>query len=90
MFSCQELKDNMVINIDHALEITESICQLINYKNLDELEFFSGTVTTTEVLAKWFHSMISKRLVDVFFGSLKVTLHESHIAKASYEARVTL
>jgi hypothetical protein len=64
----------------------------LNYRNLDDETAFAGTNTSTEFLAK----VIADRLADrVHAGALgegarglagiTVTLHESHIAWASYE-----
>lgn len=65
----------------------------IAYRNLDELAIFRGRNTTTEVLARWIADQAAERIragglgpaaAGVLHG-IKVTVHESHIASASYE-----
>lgn len=84
--------DNIVIDIGLATEQLGEVLGDLNYRNLDELPEFAGINTSTEFLAK----VISDRLADrVHAGALgegakglagiTVTLHESHIAWASYE-----
>jgi 6-pyruvoyl-tetrahydropterin synthase len=64
------------------------------YRNLDELEEFSGRNTTTEFLAAALHrrlgdslrAMVATNQISTLPGILKITLAESHIAWASFEA----
>ena len=77
---------NVVIDIGAAETMVRGVVDRLNYKNLDEL--FPGVLTTTEFLAKWVHGALSERLAGTFTGELKVTLHESHVASASYLAPV--
>lgn len=64
------------------------------YRNLDELEEFTGHNTTTEVLAAALHQRVGAKLRELVAAgrvaslpaSLKITLAESHIASASFEA----
>jgi 6-pyruvoyl-tetrahydropterin synthase len=84
--------DNIVVDIGRAtVELGEVLGEL-NYRNLDDEPAFAGVNTSTEALAK----VIADRLADrVHAGALgegarglagiTVTLHESHIAWASYE-----
>ena len=92
-FSRPELDaDNIVVDIGKATEELHAVLADLNYRNLDDIPEFSGTNTSTEFLAK----VIADRLADrVHAGALGdtareldglvVTLHESHIAWASYE-----
>ncbi|MFG3477385.1 6-pyruvoyl tetrahydropterin synthase family protein [Streptomyces sp. NPDC047980] len=84
--------DNLVVDIGLATAELGSVVGEFNYRNLDEVPEFGGTNTSTEFLAK----VIADRLADrVHTGALgegarglsgvSVTLHESHIAWASYE-----
>lgn len=84
--------DNIVVDIGLATEQLGELLGELNYRNLDELPEFAGINTSTEFLAK----VIADRLADrVHAGALgdgarglagiTVTLHESHIAWASYE-----
>lgn len=84
--------DNIVVDIGRAAEELHAILDALNYRNLDEEPALAGSNTTTEALAQ----MVADRLADrVHAGALGasalgvsgivVTLHESHIAWASYE-----
>ena len=81
-------ENNIVIDIAIAHEVLSDALQPLRYKNLDELPQFEGKLTTTEFLARYIHQQISKAVKDSFAGKLKVTLGESHVAWASYEAIV--
>jgi len=84
-FSSENLnKMNVVIDIGEATELLHRILSTLNYKNLDEITDFDDVLTTTEYLAQFIHRKMSKELPDNI--SLKITLHESHIASASYQA----
>lgn len=84
--------DNIVVDIGLASEQLKAVLAELNYRNLDDEPAFAGVNTSTEWLAK----LIADRLADrVHAGDLgagarglagiSVTLHESHIAWASYE-----
>ncbi len=84
--------DNIVVDIGRASEELGDVLGEFNYRNLDDEPAFAGINTSTEALAK----IIADRLADrVHAGTLgegarglagiTVTLHESHIAWASYE-----
>ncbi|MET7594386.1 6-pyruvoyl trahydropterin synthase family protein [Streptomyces sp. NPDC004082] len=84
--------DNIVVDIGLATQELGAVVSELNYRNLDNEPDFAGTNTSTEFLAK----VIADRLADrVHAGALgegarglagiTVTLHESHIAWASYE-----
>ena len=89
-FTADELDaSGVVVDIGRAAEILGEITGALTYRNLDDEPEFRGTNTTTEVLCR----VIADRLADrVHEGSLageqlrsiSVTLHESHIAWASY------
>ncbi|MFD5430200.1 6-pyruvoyl tetrahydropterin synthase family protein [Streptomyces sp. NPDC127084] len=85
-------EDNIVVDIGLATTELGKIVGEYNYRNLDDEPQFNGINTSTEFLAK----VIADRLADlVHAGALGegargltgigVTLHESHIAWASYE-----
>ncbi|WP_022729544.1 6-pyruvoyl trahydropterin synthase family protein [Fodinicurvata sediminis] len=87
--------DGLVVDIGLASETLKHILGTLNYRNLDEEETFQGRNTTTEFLAGEIHRRLAaaiaeERLGDSAMGlhALKVTLHESHIAWASYEGPV--
>ncbi|MFG2479764.1 6-pyruvoyl tetrahydropterin synthase family protein [Streptomyces fagopyri] len=84
--------DNIVVDMGLAAAELRSVTGELNYRNLDEQEEFKGVNTSTEFLA----ALIADRLVDrIHQGALgesargisqiAVTLHESHIAWASFE-----
>jgi 6-pyruvoyl-tetrahydropterin synthase len=85
-------EDNIVIDIALASRELAAVVGELNLRNLDDEPAFAGVNTTTEFLAK----VIADRLADrARAGSLgpgaagltgiTVTLHESHVAWASYE-----
>jgi 6-pyruvoyl-tetrahydropterin synthase len=76
--------DGVVVDIGRAAGALRAVLAELTYRNLDEEPGFAGTNTTTEVLAK----VVADRLADADLGDLDglvVTLHESHVAWASYE-----
>ena len=84
--------DDIVVDIGRAAEALRAVLGELGYRNLDEEVEFAGMNTTTEALA----AVISDRLVDRArsgalgdggrdLDGLVVTLHESHVAWASYE-----
>lgn len=84
--------DNIVVDIGKATEELKAVLADLNYRNLDDVPEFAGINTSTEFLAK----VIADRLADrVHAGALgegargleglTVSLHESHLAWASYE-----
>jgi 6-pyruvoyl-tetrahydropterin synthase len=84
--------DNLVVDIGRAAEALHGVLGELNYRNLDDEPTFAGVNTSTEALAR----VVADRLADcVHAGAmgemargldgLVVTLHESHIAWASYE-----
>ncbi|RAO02442.1 6-pyruvoyl trahydropterin synthase family protein [Micromonospora noduli] len=84
--------DGIVVDIGLATEQLRAVLSELTYRNLDDEAAFAGVNTTTEVLAR----TVADRLVErVHAGELgagareltgiTVTLHESHIAWASYE-----
>jgi 6-pyruvoyl-tetrahydropterin synthase len=84
--------DNIVLDIGRAGEGLRAVLAELTYRNLDEEPAFAGMGTTTEALAR----VVADRLADrVHAGALGdsarevdglvITLHESHVAWASYE-----
>ncbi len=77
--------DGIVVDIGRAAEVLRAVVGELGYRNLDDEAEFAGMNTTTEALAR----VIADRLADRFRGEgldgLVVTLHESHVAWASYE-----
>jgi 6-pyruvoyl-tetrahydropterin synthase len=84
--------DNVVVDIGRASEILKAVLGELNFKNLDEAPEFAGRNTTTEFLARVIFDRARARIGKGELGphaaglsGMKVTLHESHIAWASYE-----
>jgi 6-pyruvoyl-tetrahydropterin synthase len=77
--------DGVVIDIGRAAEALRAVLGELNYRNLDDEAEFAGTNTTTEALAKVVADRLAGALGDSGLDGLVVTLHESHVAWASYE-----
>jgi len=84
--------DNVVVDIGKASEQLKDVLAELNFQNLDALGEYSGINTTTEFMARSIFDRIRARIAQGALGqnadglsSMKVTLHESHIAWASFE-----
>ena len=82
----------VVVDIGKLSDALRAALDELNYRNLDELPQFIGHNTTTEALARAIFDRIAMWIEDGQLGtgaaglsSMRVTLHESHIAWASYE-----
>jgi 6-pyruvoyl-tetrahydropterin synthase len=92
-FRASELDaDGVVIDIGRAAEALSQITGSLTYRNLDDEPEFAGMNTTTERLCQVIADRLAQRAADGRLGSaggrlssIEVTLHESHIAWASYE-----
>jgi 6-pyruvoyl-tetrahydropterin synthase len=84
--------DGIVVDIGRASEVLRGLVGALYYRNLDDEPAFAGTNTTTEVLAEF----LADRLADAVrrgelgeaagsLAAVAVTLHESHVAWASFE-----
>jgi 6-pyruvoyl-tetrahydropterin synthase len=84
--------DGVVVDLGRAAEVLRGVVAGLNYRNLDDEPAFAGRNSTTEELAR----VVADRLVaGVRAGALgeaahalaaiAVTLHESHVAWATYE-----
>jgi len=85
----------MVVDIGRASDALRHLLADLNYRNLDEVPAFAGRNTTTEFLARvLFDAVVAAiRRGDLGPGAaavehLRVTLHESHIASASFDGAV--
>jgi 6-pyruvoyl-tetrahydropterin synthase len=84
--------DGIVVDIGRAAEELHAVLSELTYRNLDDEPAFAGTNTSTEALAQVVADRLADRVNEGALGSgareldgLIVTLHESHIAWASYE-----
>lgn len=86
-FSGPELgPDGILLDIGAATELLHEVLGELTYRNLDDDPAFSGTNTSTEVLARTVADRLAVRATGLGpVERLVVTLHESHVAWASYE-----
>ena len=88
--------NGMVVDIGLAADVLKTTLAALNYRNLDEETAFTGRNTTTEFLA---HEIFTRIVAAIGRGelgaaasgvdSVRVTLHESHVASASYTGRIS-
>jgi 6-pyruvoyl-tetrahydropterin synthase len=85
-------EDNIVVDIGLATRELGAVVGELNYRNLDNEPEFAGVNTSTEFLAKWIADRLAERVHKGALGEgakglagITVTLHESHVAWASYE-----
>jgi len=80
--------DGIVVDIGRASEELHAVLADLTYRNLDDEPAFAGMNTSTEALAQVIADRLAERVHAGGLGELDglvVTLHESHIAWASYE-----
>jgi 6-pyruvoyl-tetrahydropterin synthase len=84
--------DNLVVDIGRAAAELHAVVGELSYRNLDEEPAFAGMNTSTEALAQVVADRIAERVRAGALGGsandltgIAVTLHESHVAWASYE-----
>jgi 6-pyruvoyl-tetrahydropterin synthase len=77
--------DGVVIDIGRAAEALHAVLGELTYRNLDEEPALAGANTTTEVMARVVADRLAEALGDAGPTGLAVTLHESHVAWATYE-----
>ncbi|WP_399895812.1 6-pyruvoyl trahydropterin synthase family protein [Streptomyces sp. BBFR51] len=85
-------EDNIVVDIGLASAELGAVVGDLNYRNLDDEERFENVNTSTEYLAKVIADRLADRIREGAMGEgargicmVCVTLHESHIAWATYE-----
>ena len=88
-------EDGIVVDIGRAGEVLREILGALNYRNLDAEADFHGRNTTTEFLARTVFERFAQKIRDGQLGpsaravqSLRVTLHESHVAWAAFEGEL--
>ena len=84
--------DGIVVDIGRAGDVLKSILAAINFRNLDDVPEFTGRNTTTEFVARVIFDRVVQAIGDGSLGAnakgiegVRVTLHESHVASASFE-----
>jgi 6-pyruvoyl-tetrahydropterin synthase len=85
-------RQNVVVDIGAALSVLNETLKPLNYKNLDTLPQFEGVLTTTEFLCKYIFDAMALAARTGKLGAdaadlarIRVTLHETDLARASYE-----
>jgi 6-pyruvoyl-tetrahydropterin synthase len=83
----------VVVDIARAHEVLKEALVSLNYQNLDELPQFKGTNTTTEFLTRHLFDHLADAARAGQLGrpgrelkSIRVTIAESPVARAWYEA----
>ena len=84
--------NGVVIDIGRAHEVLRGIVKDLNYRNLDDLPEFKGHNTTTEFLTKYVFDRLAAAAQSGGLGrdgseldAIRVTISESHVARAWYE-----
>lgn len=93
-FIAKSLDENgIVVDIGRAHDVLKATLAPINYKNLDDIPGFKGKNTTTEFLTKHIYDALAESARGGNLGrdgkdlhAIRVTLSESHVARAWYEA----
>ena len=88
--------NGVVVDIGLATDVLRATLAGLNYRNLDEEPAFTGRNTTTEFLARELFDRIVAAIGRGELGSgardiesVRVTLHESHVASASFTGQVS-
>lgn len=79
---------NLIVDFGAAQSSLQEILRPMEFKNLDDLPEFDGINTTTEYLCRYLHQKVAEKVARIFTGMLRVTLRESPVAWATYEAPV--
>ncbi|MCA1242872.1 6-carboxytetrahydropterin synthase [Stappia stellulata] len=95
-FLARDLDENgIVIDIGRAHEVLKETLAPLNFQNLDEVPEFKGKNTTTEFLTRYIFDKLAAAARADRLGragselhAIRVTLHESHVARAWYEADI--
>jgi 6-pyruvoyl-tetrahydropterin synthase len=84
--------DGIVVDIGRAAAALHGVVEGLTYRNLDDDPALAGQNTSTEALARVIADRLADRVQDGALGEgargldgVMVTLHESHVAWASYE-----
>jgi 6-pyruvoyl-tetrahydropterin synthase len=93
-FIAETLDSNgIVIDIGRAHDALKAMLTPLNYRNLDDVPEFKGRNTTTEFLAKHIYDGLASVARAGELGrpgrelrALRITISESHVARAQYEA----
>lgn len=93
-FRAEQLDPNgIVLDIGLAADALKQITASLSYRNLDDEPTLAGVNTTTERLCQIIGDRLAAQARDGGFApaqltGIAITLHESHIAWASYEVQL--
>ena len=93
-FIAERLDANgVVVDIGRAHEVLKAVLAPLDYRNLDELPEFAGVNTTTEFLSRYVFDRLAVAARAGELGrdgrelaAVRITISESHLARAWYEA----
>jgi 6-pyruvoyl-tetrahydropterin synthase len=81
--------DGLVVDIGAASDLLHEVLGALTYRNLDDEPELAGLTTTTEALARVIADRLAQRIAEGALAAglegLAVTLHESHVAWATYD-----
>jgi 6-pyruvoyl-tetrahydropterin synthase len=87
--------EGVVVDIGRASSALSEVLGELTFRNLDDEPAFAGKNTTTEFLANVVFERMKARLKLGELGpgseaivSMRVTLHESHVAWAAYDSEL--
>ena len=85
--------NGIVVDIGRAHEVLKAVLEPLNYKNLDTIPELAGNNTTTEFLTRHVYDRLATAARDGKLGregrdlkAIRITISESHLARAWYEA----
>jgi 6-pyruvoyl-tetrahydropterin synthase len=95
-FMAETLDANgIVVDIGRAQDVLKAELARLNYRNLDEVAEFAGKNTTTEFLTRHIYDVLAAAIERGDLGrspaelaAIRVTIQESPLARASYEAKL--
>ena len=95
-FFCEKLgAHDVVVDIGAAHDALKATLSPLNYRNLDDVPEFAGKRSTTEALCRHIFDRLHDAVRKGGLGAdsevvtrIRVTLHESHVARAWYEGPV--
>jgi 6-pyruvoyl-tetrahydropterin synthase len=85
----------VVVDIGRATDALHAVLEPLKYRNLDDIAEFQGKLTTTEFLCRHVFDGMATAAKAGQLGpgsdgvtKLRVTLHESHVARAWFEGAI--
>ncbi len=88
-------ENGIVVDIGRAMDVLKAVLKPLNYSNLDDHAEFKGKNTTTEFLTKYIFDELAKAARSNSLGrdgkelhAIRVTISESHVARAWYESAI--